>query len=190
MRTIDGVDVALAVHPYDQRVRRFVLAAKNGGRRDVLRRLGGQLAAALVAESSPIPPGWLDRQPTVVWVPASRDRRRRRGYDQGRLLARAVGHGLGLPVTPLLSRSGVEAQEGRSRAERLSGPQVRCRVSRAPADVLLVDDVITTGASLAAAATTLRRAGTSFIVGATVASADDRPGNAGLGPVDRPMVRG
>lgn len=169
VRSISGVDVAVAVHSYDEVIRRFVLAAKNGGRRDLLSRFGHQLAAALSGDSAPYQMD-VNRRATVVWVPASRDRRRRRGYDQGRLLARSVGHALGLNVKPLLARSGDGAQEGLAREERLSGPELRCRVRRSPTHLVLVDDVITTGSSMAAAARILRRAGARSIVGIAVAS--------------------
>ncbi|MDH4279122.1 MAG: hypothetical protein OEW83_13685 [Acidimicrobiia bacterium] len=170
LREIVGIDLALAVHDYDEVVRRFVLAAKNGGREDLLRRFGVQIAAVLAAQADNLPDSWGERRPTVVWVPASRDRRRRRGYDQGRLLARAVGRELGLPVQPLLRRAGGEAQEGRDRADRLSGPRLRCRVGRAPSHVVVVDDVITTGASVGAAAAALRGSGAVMVVAVAVAS--------------------
>ncbi len=195
-REVEGVDLAFAVHPYDEVVRRFVLAAKNGGRQDVLRRFGEQLAEALVSLSGRHPGDWMSRHPTVVWVPASRDRRRLRGYDQGRLLARSVGRSLRLPVQPLLARAAGEAQEGRGRADRLTGPRLRCRVARAPGVVVLVDDVITTGASLGAAAAALRRSGVEVVIGAAVASSGStlangaREGNAGLPNTLRSMVSG
>ncbi len=169
-RPIAGVDAAHALHRYEGPTQRFLLAAKNGGRRDILIHFGRQLADLLTTSPS-VPAGWLDRPPTVVWIPASTERRRRRGYDQGRLLARAVGHSLGLPVRPILGRVGAEGQEGRSRVERLRGPGLRCRIIRAPADVVLIDDVITTGSSLAVAAETLRQAGSSTIIAVAVASA-------------------
>ncbi len=176
MRRIDGVDVALALHPYDEVVRRFILAAKNGGRQDLLARFGRQLAGALAAEPALLPEGWLSMKPTVVWVPASRDRRRVRGYDQGRSLARAIGHSLGLAVRPLLARAGPDAQEGRNRAERLSGPEVRCRVPRSPRHLIVVDDVITTGASMHAVAASLRRSGAQSVISTAVASSEGSDG--------------
>jgi predicted amidophosphoribosyltransferase len=191
LRRITGLDLTLAVHGYDEVVRRFVLAAKNGGREDLLRRFGVQIAAVLAAEADRIPECRSGRRPTVVWVPASADRRRRRGYDQGRLLARTVGRELGLSVQPLLTRAGGEAQEGRDRAERLSGPRLRCRVRRAPTSVIVVDDVITTGASVGAAAAALRGSGAEVVIAAAVASsgsdgASHPPvGNAGLRQVSR-----
>ena len=163
LRAVEGADRAVAVHDYNEVLRRFVLAAKNGGRPDLLRRFGLQLSATAAAlNASP--------SATVSWVPASRHRRRRRGYDQGRVLARMVGHTLGQPVRPLLGRAGGDAQEGRTRANRLIGPRIRCRVGRSPHEVILVDDVITTGASMAAAASALRGSGTTTIIGIAIAS--------------------
>lgn len=170
VRTISGIDLAVAVHDYDEVVRRFVLAAKNGGRSDLLRCFGQQLAEVLAAEASRLPDLLAEPRPTIVWVPASRDRRRRRGYDQGRLLARTVGRVLDLPVRPLLARPPGEAQEGRDRADRLFGPSLRCRVQRAPSRAVIVDDVITTGASLRTAAGALRGCGTTSVVAVAVAS--------------------
>jgi predicted amidophosphoribosyltransferase len=95
----------------------------------------------------------------VTWAPTSARHRRRRGFDQAELLARAVAHGLGLPCRRLLRRTTSQAQTGRSRAERLAGPSFVARPLPAPQRVLVVDDVVTTGATLRAAAEALGRAG-------------------------------
>ncbi|MDP9070431.1 MAG: ComF family protein, partial [Actinomycetota bacterium] len=77
-----------------------------------------------------------------------------------RLLAVAVARGAQLPCRPLLRRMPGPAQTGRSRAERLAGPtlQVRGRAT-VPPGVIVVDDVVTTGATLATAARVLRAGG-------------------------------
>jgi predicted amidophosphoribosyltransferase len=158
---LDGIVVMLA---YDALVGRVVLAAKNGGRRDLLAVLGRNLAYETQAR---LPgPGRFD---VITWVPASRRQARRRGYDQGRLLAVATGRSLGVPARCLLARSRHEAQAGRSRTDRLQGPELRPR-RPCPARVLLVDDVATTGASLARAAAVLRGAGARTVHGAVVAA--------------------
>ena len=172
-RSVDGVDLTVAVHRYDKVLRRFLLAAKNGGRRDIVGLLGSQLAQAIrrAHDAGEAPAVDLSDRPTVVWVPASRHGRRGRGYDQARLLARAVAHHLDLPITPLLTRIGGQAQAGRHRHDRMTGPGIGCRLAQAPPVVLLIDDVITTGSSLKAAARALRGAGTMTVMAAAVASA-------------------
>lgn len=96
----------------------------------------------------------------VTWAPTTPSRRRQRGFDQGRLLATAVGRRLHVPCRGLLRRRHGPPQTGRSRAERLVGPVLAPRPwTPAPRRVLVVDDVVTTGATLVAAARALRAAG-------------------------------
>ena len=114
----------------------------------------------------------------VTWVPTTAERRRARGFDQGRLLAEAVARRLRLPCRPLLRRLSGPAQTGATRAARLVGPRVQVRARQVPAGVLLVDDVVTTGATLAVAAGALREAGASRL-GAAVAARRGPRGPAG-----------
>lgn len=97
----------------------------------------------------------------VTWVPLSRRRLAERGFDQARLLARSAGRRLELPVTRLLVRtSDVGPQARRGREERLAAMLGRFRaVGTPPERVLLVDDVLTTGATAAACAEALLAAG-------------------------------
>ncbi len=170
-----GLDRFSALYAYEPPVARLILAAKNGGRHDLLAVLGQALAHDLL--SGGVTGGRTRHQngagsgiDVVAWVPASRRHARRRGYDQGRELALAVARPLGLRARPLLRRTGREAQAGRNRVDRLVGPSVQVRCRHAPARVLLVDDVATTGASLARAAASLRAAGTRSVHAAVVAA--------------------
>jgi predicted amidophosphoribosyltransferase len=96
-----------------------------------------------------------------VPAPLHPRRLRRRGYNQAALVAEALGRRTGLEVADCLSRSGPAAtQVGRDRAERRAGPAGSVEVRAAvPERAILVDDVATTGATLAACASALRAAG-------------------------------
>lgn len=170
-----GLDRVLSLSVYDERAARLVLAAKNRGRRDVARALAVPAAALVLSELAsdghPVP---FD---VVSWVPASRDGARRRGYDQGRVLARAVGRAIGLPSQRLLIRRRGEAQSGGDRWARRLGPHLRAP-GPVPRRVLLVDDVVTTGASLAGAANALREAGAGAVSALVLASAHQGSGRA------------
>jgi predicted amidophosphoribosyltransferase len=129
--------------------------------------------------------GWMpvldEAVDVVAWVPASRNRRRQRGYDQGRVLARHAGRRLGVGHRRLLARPRRDAQAGRSRSDRLAGPLL-VATGRCPPRILLVDDVSTTGASLANAAAVLRRAGARYVAAGVLAAVEHRSGAAAVPP--------
>lgn len=105
----------------------------------------------------------------VVPVPAAASRLRRRGFDPAGELAAALAERLEAPLQPCLVRRGRRRQVGRRRAERLGHPpRIEAR-GAAPRSVLLVDDVLTTGATLSASARALRTAGAQRVVAVTFA---------------------
>ena len=109
----------------------------------------------------------------LVPVPLTTSRRRRRGFNQAERLAAGLGVRTGLTVSDCLKRrGGGGAQVGRDREARLAALQdaiaLRSRCA-APERVLLIDDVCTTGATLAACARALRAAGSRHVAAAVYA---------------------
>jgi predicted amidophosphoribosyltransferase len=100
---------------------------------------------------------------TVTWIPTTTSRRRARGFDQAELLARHVARRLRLPCRRLLIRLPGAPQTGRSLAERRRGPALIALPS-ASTRVVVVDDVITTGTTMTAAAVALRGVGVRHVV--------------------------
>ena len=156
VRGVDAVRVLLA---YEGPGRRLVQGLKYRNRRAALALLSRALAERLDGDGADV----------VTWVPALPANRRRRGYDQAELLARRVGRRCRIPVRRLLVRRGSRSQTGLGRAARLAGPDLVPR-GRVPPRVLVVDDVVTTGGSLGAAARALRAAGATHVRAAVLAA--------------------
>ena len=106
---------------------------------------------------------------TIVPVPPAPPRLRRRGFDPAGELAAALAERLEAPLEGCLERRGGGRQVGRRRAERVAHPPRIHAAGAAPRSALLVDDVLTTGATLTACAKALRAAGSSRVVAVTFA---------------------
>ena len=106
---------------------------------------------------------------TIVPVPSPPSRLRRRGFDPAGELAAALAERLDAPLAPCLGRRGGARQVGRRRAERLGAPPRIHVVGAAPRSVGVVDDVLTTGATMSACAQALRAAGAARVVAVTFA---------------------
>ena len=113
----------------------------------------------------------------LSWIPVSFSRKLKRGYDQSELLCRVVGRELGIPVTPVLRKirhtppqSGFRDAAQR-RANILGAYKVRNPKALASKRILLLDDVVTTGATASECAKTLTFAGVDKVYLAVIAAA-------------------
>jgi ComF family protein len=143
---------ARAAVEYDERVRRLVRAWKERG----LRTLAAE-AAAIVADAIASPA----RADALAFVPADRARGLERGYQPAERLARQLGERWSLEVLPLLGRTRhARRQRGLSLADRRRNVAGAFAPSRkSPRRVVLVDDVYTSGSTVNAAASALRKGG-------------------------------
>ncbi len=196
-----GLPPTWAAGAYDGPLRRLIVAYKDEDRRDLLDPLAGLLAVVLDHASWP-PPATPDRGTLlVVPVPTAPAARRRRGdAPLSMLLAAALGAAGDVPELLSLTRR-VADQAGlgsKSRAVNLAGAfraTARGREQLAGVSCLLVDDVLTTGATLAEAARAVAEAGgrpvAAAVLAATVlhtsdggaATASQGPATGSPGPV-------
>jgi predicted amidophosphoribosyltransferase len=163
VRAIDGVDWCKALLSYRGAARELVARAKYRNQRAGLRWLAEGMAGLLTREFD-----------AITWAPASPSHVRSRGFDHGELLAGAVAKALGGAAEPLLERRTGASLTGLSAAQRRGGPRLEARRAHrayplAGLTVLVVDDVITTGATLATAAATLRSQGAHSVLAVAAA---------------------
>lgn len=162
----DGIDAGFAALPYSGAGRNLVAALK-------FSRLliAAELGAALIASRCP---GRILRG-TMVPVPPAPHRLARRGFDPAAELARNLGGLTGLETAVLLRRCDLSRQRGRERRERLARPPRISAARASPEDVLIVDDVVTTGATLDACARALRLAGATRVRAVALAAVEPPP---------------
>ena len=156
MASVPGADSVALLFSHSGIGREFIHALKYRGERAIARWLGDSLALAHLAVRDADSPTRID---TVTWAPTTAAHRRARGFDQAETLARATAKALRARPARLLRRIGSATQSGTGRSARLAGPRFVGRVRATGRRVLLVDDVVTTGATLRAATAALTDAG-------------------------------
>jgi len=157
--------LAMAAHAYEGPMRRALAALKYGG--------ASRVAPVLATLATPT----LDRLraisggATLVPVPVHAERLAVRGYDQAELLARALGRAAHLPVMAALVRVRATTKQHRlDRGARLRNLRGAFAMNRSAAPVIiLVDDIITTTATLEACAGVLHEAGCEAVYGLAIA---------------------
>jgi predicted amidophosphoribosyltransferase len=157
---VPSVDAAWCAAAYEGAARDLVTALKFRRRLPLARRAAEAIAAAA-------PSGLLAG--AIVPVPPAPWRLRRRGHDPAEEIAFALARICELPFRPCLRRTSGRRQVGRPRAERLADPPAVRLVEHPPPRVVLVDDVITTGATLGACARVLRDGGADELVAVALA---------------------
>jgi predicted amidophosphoribosyltransferase len=174
-------DTAWSAVAYEGTARDAMHALKFSAARPLAEVMAAQIAAnapadLLPAEAATHVVGWAGAfvEPPVgdialVAVPAHPVRRRSRGFDPAELLSRALARRTGLPLARALRRGAdAKRQLGASRDERRAEGRLGFEArGPAPRHAILVDDVHTTGATLAACAHALKQAGAERVVALT-----------------------
>ena len=147
-------DACASACVFDDAAGRIVRAFKDQGEQ----RLAAEIARIMART---LPADW--PRCTLAYVPASAAAWRRRGFDHAELIARHLASELDCDATALFERPESRDQRALSRDQRIRNLQGRFKLRagvQAPARVLLIDDVFTTGATLSDATDTLVAAGT------------------------------
>lgn len=172
---LSGFDSVYAFGEYSGTLRKLIHLFKYNCISPLAQPLGGLLVRALPRS---------ERFDIVVPMPLHWVRRWRRGFNQSELLAHMLGKRTGLPVcSAVRRRKPTPPQAGLTSAERRTNVagafQVKQRREIEGRHVLLIDDVLTTGATAGACSAALKRAGASRVSVLTLARVDRRMGFTG-----------
>ena len=149
----------------------LIFALKQANRRDVVRRSADELMTAIGASETDFS-GY-----TVTSIPRRRAAINKYGYDHSAALARELARRLGATYSPLLVSKARRAQKGLHGNERTKNTTyvIRRGATLKSDRVLIVDDVITTGASMSEASEHLKTLGAKTVVAATLSIAYKDP---------------
>lgn len=169
-RAVEGCAVCLAPLHYRDGVRDGVHRYKFQGGASCAALYGEMMAQCLGGR-------WDGTVDLITWAPLHPKRKRRRGYDQAELLARRVGELSGIAAAPTLEKIRATGVQSRLHGEAERRANVEGAYRALPGldlggrRVVLVDDVVTTGATMAECAACLRSAGAAEVVGLALAEA-------------------
>lgn len=154
-----SIDRCQALLAYEGPAREVVAQLKYRNARGTATWLAAGLAGLLPAGEADV----------VTWAPTTDLRRRHRGFDHAELLARRAARLWELPCRSLLVRTPGPPQTGRTLVARRRGPAFMPRGRVDGLRVVVIDDVVTTGATFDAAGRALRSAGAAYVVGLAAA---------------------
>ena len=159
-RTLDDGSTVFTALRYEGVARQALLALKESGRTDVAKPLALSLAPALARAFA--------HGAEIVAVPTSRAAWRRRGYDPVALLARKAGYDL---ARVLVHERKTISQKTLGLGDRANNlhESMSARMPLAGRRFVIVDDILTTGATIAEAARAIREAGGEVVGGAALA---------------------
>lgn len=143
------------VEPHEGQTRELVLGLKYGKKRHNARLLADIVVAAIDLTDFVCD--------VVTWAPTTMKHQQERGMDHAELIARHVGVLLGVPAKRLLRRVNTVSQTGLDRDERLASPEFVARPLGRQRNVLVIDDVVTTGATFRAAVSALVQTGANSV---------------------------
>ena len=180
------VDLARSVYEYDYPLNVLVKRLKYGGDRYLAEEFAKEMKVRYFREI-----GYAD---CIVFVPMTDGRKRERGYNQSEELAKALSKLIDIPIVydVLVKTRDTDSQVGLERKQRLKNVKgsisVRNRALIKSKRVMVVDDVMTTGATLEVIAEKLKDAGAGEVVALTVASVTSKRWGKGENQTKTPQT--
>lgn len=160
-------DKAVCLYTYEEPVPSVIWHMKYRNRPFIAEDLGTELGECIRVNCND---GKFD---VITFIPSGEERMKERGYNQAQLLAQSAGQALGIPVKELLTAKDSAHQVGLTAAERFENSVDRFSVKDgediSDKRIIVIDDVLTTGSTMAAASVQLKNAGAEYILAATVA---------------------